>query len=419
MSLQKQTMTTTITRFLYPKFTPLVALLSLTAGPLFSQETIPPQADSLPRYSSYYYDQIELSDEGGEQERPGFFRRFGNYFRDSNTDKSQTKGIDFSLIGGPFYNSNIKFGIGLVAAGLYRIDKTDLSIPPSNISIFGSGSTSGFYVVGIRGNTYFNGGRYRVDYKTAFLSMPTDFWGIGYEMGRHDDNKTSFVRKTASVKVDFMYRFAPHLYGGVNASIDYNKGKDFDDLSYLNGQKTHYTNNGYGIFLMYDSRDYITAPHRGWYAKFENIFFPSFTGNNPGFNRMELTVDYYHRVWKGGIMAYDLHGIYNSGHAPWTMLAQLGGSSRMRGYYEGRYRDKGLAEVQAELRQNVYRRIGFAVWGGAGTVFNSFSNFDTSHILPTYGLGFRWEFKNRVNVRLDYGFGKGESSFMFNINEAF
>ena len=36
------------------------------------------------------------------------------------------------------------------------------------------------------------------------------------------------------------------------------------------------------------------------------------------------------------------------------------------------------------------------------------------------GVGYRWEFKKNVNVRLDYGFGKsGQSGFLFNINEAF
>ncbi len=36
------------------------------------------------------------------------------------------------------------------------------------------------------------------------------------------------------------------------------------------------------------------------------------------------------------------------------------------------------------------------------------------------GVGYRWEFKKNVNVRLDYGFGKsGQHSFIFNINEAF
>ena len=40
-------------------------------------------------------------------------------------------------------------------------------------------------------------------------------------------------------------------------------------------------------------------------------------------------------------------------------------------------------------------------------------------ILPNAGIGYRWEFKKGVNVRLDVGFGRGEKSFNFSLNEAF
>ena len=79
------------------------------------------------------------------------------------------------------------------------------------------------------------------------------------------------------------------------------------------------------------------------------------------FSRTELQVDAYHQVWKGGVMAYDLYGVFNYGNTPWTMLALMGGSTRMRGYYEGRYRDKQMIEIQAELRQKIYGRSGIAV----------------------------------------------------------
>ena len=119
-------------------------------------------------------------------------------------------------------------------------------------------------------------------------------------------------------------------------------------------------------------------------------------------------------------MAYDLSGVFNYGHTPWTMLALMGGSTRMRGYYEGRYRDKQMIEIQAELRQKIYGRSGIAVWVGAGNVFPSLNKFNPAHTLPNYGIGYRWEFKKRVNVRLDYGFGKkGQNGFLFSINEAF
>ena len=76
-------------------------------------------------------------------------------------------------------------------------------------------------------------------------------------------------------------------------------------------------------------------------------------------------------------------------------------------------------DAQIELRQHIWKRNGVAVWAGAGTVFPRFSDFTSKHILPNYGFGYRWEFKKRVNVRLDLGFGKHQTGFIFNINEAF
>jgi hypothetical protein len=64
--------------------------------------------------------------------------------------------------------------------------------------------------------------------------------------------------------------------------------------------------------------------------------------------------------------------------------------------------------------------LGVVAWVGAGTIFPKFSKIQLKHILPNMGVGYRWEFKKNVNVRLDYGFGKsGQHSFIFNINEAF
>ena len=60
--------------------------------------------------------------------KKGFFRKFYNYFKTANVDKTLTKKFDFSIIGGPHYSGDIKLGLGIVAAGLYRVDRKDLSI---------------------------------------------------------------------------------------------------------------------------------------------------------------------------------------------------------------------------------------------------------------------------------------------------
>ena len=350
--------------------------------------------------------------------KPGFFRRFYNYFANSNEDKTSTKKIDFSIIGGPHYSSDVKLGLGIVAAGLFRVDKNDLSIPPSNVSLFGDITTSGFYLLGIRGNTLFNSGKHRLDYNTYFFSFPSAFWGIGYDQGMYAKPE-SYKRLQNQVKVDYMYRIKQNMYIGVNASFNYIEGQDFSNIAYLEGQDKMHINTGVGAFIMYDSRDFIPNPYHGVYLKLEQRFFPMFLGNKGNFGRTEFTGNTYHPVWKGGILAYDLHGMFNYGNVPWTMLALMGGSSRMRGYYEGRFRDKHIIEATVELRQKIYGRNGIAVWVGAANIFPSFNKFNPAHTLPNYGLGYRWEFKKRVNVRLDYGFGKKENGFLFSINEAF
>ena len=101
------------------------------------------------------------------------------------------------------------------------------------------------------------------------------------------------------------------------------------------------------------------------------------------------------------------------------MLSELGGSRRMRGYYKGRYRDKNSAVLQVELRQKIYRRHGVAMWAAAGNVFPDFKRISFAHTLPEIGIGYRFEFKNRINIRLDMGVGRNGTGINFNVNEAF
>ena len=149
------------------------------------------------------------------------------------------------------------------------------------------------------------------------------------------------------------------------------------------------------------------------------IATPGFLANKYDFTKVELNASAYQRVWKGGVLAENLHSRHTWGDTPWGLLSTFGGSHTMRGYWEGRYRDKMATSLTVELRQHVWRRNGIALWVGAGTVYPKFSALRLRNILPNAGIGYRWEFKKGVNVRLDVGFGKGEKSFNFSLNEAF
>ena len=345
--------------------------------------------------------------------------RILDYFNDSNKNKKH-KRFDFSVIGGPHYASDTKFGLGLVAAGLYRTDPNDSILPPSNVSLYGDVSSVGFYMLGVRGNHIAPKGRYRIDYHLYFYSFPSDFWGIGYEMGANDANKSDMKRWQAQAEVSFLFRVADNFYIGPMASYDYVIGKHIERPELLQGMDQHTWNVGAGVSLVYDNRDNLTNPHRGIFLNINQMFRPGFMGNDYAFSTTAFRFDAYQRLGKGTVLAEDIGANLNFGNPSWGMMAELGGTHSMRGYYEGRYRDKHSLEATVELRQHVWKRNGIVVWVGAGTIFPKFSALRSKQILPNAGVGYRWEFKKNVNVRLDYGFGKsGQSGFLFNINEAF
>lgn len=345
--------------------------------------------------------------------------RFLDYFNDANKNKEHKK-FDFSIIGGPHYSTDTKLGIGLVAAGLYRANANDTLLPPSNVSLFGDVSTVGFYMLGIRGTHIFPQDKYRADYTIYFYSFPCKFWGMGYDMGDDDSNKSDMKRWQALFKASFLFHLGDNLYLGPMVSYDYVIGRRIERPELLNGMDQHTWNIGAGFSAVYDTRDVLTYPHRGFYINLSQCFRPRFMGNDYAFSTTELQVDAYQRVWKGAILAEDFRTMLNFGNPSWGMMALLGNSNSMRGYYEGRYRDKHKMEAQVELRQHIWKRNSLTTWVGAGTVFHKFSEMRSRHILPNFGIGYRWEFKKNVNVRLDYGFGKaGQTGFLFSINEAF
>lgn len=351
--------------------------------------------------------------------RKSWVNRILDYFNDSNKNKKH-KRFDFSVIGGPHYASDTKFGLGLVAAGLYRTDPNDSILPPSNVSLYGDVSSVGFYMLGVRGNHIAPKGRYRIDYHLYFYSFPADFWGIGYEMGDNDANKSDMKRWQAQAEVSFLFRVADNFYIGPMASYDYVIGKHIERPELLQGMDQHTWNVGAGVSLVYDNRDNLTNPHRGICLNINQMFRPGFMGNDYAFSTTAFRFDAYQQLGKGTVLAEDIGANLNFGNPSWGMMAELGGTHSMRGYYEGRYRDKHSLEATVELRQHVWKRNGIVVWVGAGTIFPKFSALRSKQILPNAGVGYRWEFKKNVNVRLDYGFGKsGQSGFLFNINEAF
>lgn len=352
------------------------------------------------------------------KQRNSIFRRLIRYFEQANEDRTQEKKFDLTWVLGPSYSAVTKVSLGILASGLYRIDRTDTITQPSNVSLYANISTSGYYKVGVTGLNLMDRNRHRIKYDISFASMPIDYWGIGYDMAQAE--KSSMVEKRYRIDAEYQYEMARNFFAGAALDFTHAAAKKVANPEYMLGQRDKYTATGFGLSLQYDSRDFAPNPYRGIYLSLRETYFPAALGTTETIWRTTFTGNYYQRLWKGCTLALDAYLEYNSGkEIPWSMVAQLGGGYRMRGYYLGQYRDNAMIEVQAELRQKIYNRHGIAVWVGAGNVFPNFNSFRWSQTLPNYGIGYRWEFKHRVNVRVDYGRGRHGGSVVFNVNEAF
>lgn len=403
----------------------LVLLACCATFSAVAQEGVYINGNDTLRYTYTPLTQPETPSRPDTMAKRSFFGRIVDYFGQATVDKTFEQKVDFTIAGGPSYSQTTSFDLSLFATGLYRVDRTDSVTPPSYITATASLSVTGVYSLKIDGNTILDHDRQRIDYKLLFSSTPRDMWGIGYAAGLRND-EFSYTEKQLLLRGSYLHRVLPAFYVGASLHFQYTKGKgehldsawETDPL--LGPQNKHYTATGIGAIVEYDSRDFIPNPSRGLYLSLQEQYFPEGLGDcGQSFWRTSVTMDGYQRLWKGGLLATDLYGEFNSSGTPWPMLARMGGMLRMRGYYEGRYTDNCLIAFQTELRQHIWRRFGCVVWGGAGTVFSRLDRFAWNEVLPNYGLGIRWEFKQRVNVRLDYGFGKRTSGFLLTVNEAF
>ena len=66
-------------------------------------------------------------------QRRSLGRRVADYFRNANKGRRDKK-FDFSILGGPHYNTNTQLGLGLVAAGLYNTDRSIIIVLPQDVA---------------------------------------------------------------------------------------------------------------------------------------------------------------------------------------------------------------------------------------------------------------------------------------------
>jgi len=146
------------------------------------------------------------------------------------------------------------------------------------------------------------------------------------------------------------------------------------DKQNVPGRKGSLTS-GLGLLLLWDSRDNTFSSSKGFYFQYYINKFSHLLGSQFEFVSQTLDVRKYVSVSRTSVLAFQFLGYFNQGNVPIRTMANIGSGTIMRGYYDGRFTDKNLMAVQAELRQHLIHRLGVVAFAGTGRVARNFSEF--------------------------------------------
>lgn len=255
-----------------------------------------------------------------------------------------------------------------------------------------------------------------------------NFYGVGNFVGEHEEiYDVNYPR----IQLNFLRRIARNSQKKISQYVGPRYWFENYDIQRLDSTGLLFNENILGIennitsaigaVYFVDSRDNVFFPSSGITGEMSFQYDHPSWGSNYKFARAVADVSWYHQLkWKD-IIATNVHGSLTFGGAPFSKLSLLGGTKRMRGYYEGRYRDDNSLVLQSAYRKHLFWRIGAEAFASIGSVFpqTDFSQITKIRFAGGAGIRLLLDKKRKINLRIDYGFGYKSSGLYVTLGEAF
>ncbi len=249
------------------------------------------------------------------------------------------------------------------------------------------------------------------------------YYGIGINSTSTDEEfyEVSYPRFRAS----YLRKVKQNVYLGVRYWLDDFNITRFADNGNLKNKNVIGTAGGrvagLGVVTNFDSRNNQFYPTQGWFI--EGVVLPHTKYVGSEYELLKLSFDAATYLTKGKhTFALNTYLESNIGTVPFYNMAFIGGSKRLRGYIDGRFRDNNAAVLQGEYRWKFYKRFGLTAFYSSGNVFNNLTDLTIAETKQTVGGGLRFQLSKRelVNIRIDYGYAfDGSNNFYLTFGEAF
>ncbi|WP_224242514.1 BamA/TamA family outer membrane protein [Hyalangium gracile] len=176
-----------------------------------------------------------------------------------------------------------------------------------------------------------------------------------------------------------------------------------------------------GVSALWDTRDSTLYPRSGALVRAQARMALPALGSTAAYNLLRIDGrGYLTMPYAPHVLAVHALIELRGGEPLFYDTGKLGSAEMMRGYYEGRFRDRQHLALQAEYRAPLFWRVGGVVFGSVGNVGRSLDEELLSDLKPGAGVGLRVApvADVPVNIRLDVAYGS-QLSFYLNVGEAF
>ncbi|MFN8341428.1 MAG: BamA/TamA family outer membrane protein [Cyclobacteriaceae bacterium] len=350
--------------------------------------------------------------------------RLLRHFRISSKDTTTLNRRQLTFFPVVYRSPETGTAFGTLALGLFKmIGVKDQATRTSNLEMPIIYTMKRQFVVDLLYNLITNKERFFIRGVNVYNQSSEFFFGVGnhtpennrtqvdYNMLRSTQRVTARINGRHFLGLQYQYfkMWKTHFEKGIPPPAD---------LPGHNGFET----SGAGFVYLYDSRDNVINSSKGAYLDISNYFFGRSIGSNYSFNNVIIDGRKFYSVGKKQVLALQAVFQYNEGNVPWRQLANMGGFNMMRGFYQGRHRDRDYVAAQVEYRFPVWKYLGMTVFAATGEVEHSIGDFSLRELKLSGGTGIRVQVdkKERVNIRFDMGFtSRGLTGFYVNIGEAF
>ncbi|HKK71091.1 MAG TPA: BamA/TamA family outer membrane protein [Candidatus Krumholzibacteria bacterium] len=284
------------------------------------------------------------------------------------------------------------------------------------------------YSIAAEFERYFDRERWHLEAMVGFQEFPADFFGFGNDTPA-DGSEVYTPRgfeAAALLEYEFggRWRTGPRLYARTQEMVRRDDDGRLESLRPTGWDGTDLVQIGWS--LIHDGRDHVFYPRSGWWLQAATDLSASALGSGTDHTAHQLDLRAFRTIGKGWpgdpVLATRLTFRHTAGDVPFDRLPSLGGANLLRGYFGGRFRDRTLYTLQAEVRTGHWKRLGTAVFTGVGRVANGLDALSLDDLHAVYGIGARLQLSSEENlhVRADLGFSdQGGTGFYLAFLEAF